>query len=511
MRRWLWTAMIVGAAASCSGDGGGGEAQTEESEPSAGDLAVAALPETASEEERTEARVGAEFPMYAAITGTQLRVHTEPNEEATVVGWLRVGSSVRLGSEERRGGGCGGPWRRVNPTGWVCDDEGLEVRDAAIELEEPTLEGWKEDQVEEAAARGALVLARPARDEPMPYDYFYVKESTVPEYHRLPSRNEQRSAIAKAERYRELYALDEARARRYLRGESQDGPPGTAVVNRYLDRGFYIASNGVEVRARRRFVRTTQGRYIKQAQLESRSGHDFHGVELGGDRTLPIAWTVRTSRPRILNETEGGTTSWTQDEEGEAIERQTLLEGWQERRNIGGEVMHVLETEAGARYLRAWFVSVAEAIERPEEVAANEPWVHVDLSEQTLVLYEGDTPVYATLVSTGLEDNATPTGVFEIRRKQITDTMSNIGPDAGDERYSIEDVPWTQYFEGSFALHTAFWHTRFGLPRSHGCVNMTPYDAHHVFSRTWPQLPTGWHGVSTDQTELRGSHVVVTP
>ena len=101
-------------------------------------------------------------------------------------------------------------------------------------------------------------------------------------------------------------------------------------------------------------------------------------------------------------------------------------------------------------------------------------------------------------------------GVEEIRRKHVTDTMSNIGPDAGDDRYSIEDVPWTQYFEGAIALHTAFWHTRFGLPRSHGCVNMTPYDAHHVFGRTWPELPEGWDGVSTDRTPLRGSHVLVT-
>ena len=301
--------------------------------------------------------------------------------------------------------------------------------------------------------------------------------------------------------------LQQALAIRDAMAESDDGPRGTAVVHRYLDRGFYVASNGVEVRAFRRFVRTTQGRYIKQAQLEPRTGHDFRGVELDDERALPVAWTVRTARPMVLGDS-GGLSN---EAEVDPIERQTLLGEWRERRNVGGQVMHVLETERGTRYLRAWFVSVAEPIERPDEVGEDEPWVHVDLSEQTLVLYEGDTPVYATLVSTGLEGNETPTGVFEIRRKHVTDTMSNIGPDAGDDRYSIEDVPWTQYFEGSFALHTAFWHTRFGLPRSHGCVNMTPFDAHHVFSRTWPQLPTGWHGVSTERTELRGSHVVVTP
>jgi hypothetical protein len=134
----------------------------------------------------------------------------------------------------------------------------------------------------------------------------------------------------------------------------------------------------------------------------------------------------------------------------------------------------------------------------------------VDLSQQTLVLYEHDRPVFATLVSTGIEDYETPTGVFQIRHKRVTDTMADLGPEAGDDRYRVEDVPWTQYFEGSFALHAAFWHTRFGIRRSHGCVNMAPYDAHRVFQSTWPRVPDGWHGLSTDGTDFEGSFVVVT-
>ncbi len=150
------------------------------------------------------------------------------------------------------------------------------------------------------------------------------------------------------------------------------------------------------------------------------------------------------------------------------------------------------------------------AIEPPFEVEENEPWVHVDLSDQSLVVYRGARPVYATLVSTGLDEHATPTGTFEIHKKSVTDTMANLGPDAGDDSYRIQDVPWTQYFEGSFALHTAFWHTRFGLQRSHGCVNLSPTDAHRVFQETWPRVPDGWHGVSTDRTGFRASRVHIT-
>ena len=137
--------------------------------------------------------------------------------------------------------------------------------------------------------------------------------------------------------------------------------------------------------------------------------------------------------------------------------------------------------------------------------------MHVDLGRETLVVYRGERPIYATLVSTGVEGHDTPEGEFTIRRKLISDTMANLGQDASsDDRYRIEDVPWTQYFEGSIALHAAFWHAQYGIPRSHGCVNLAPADAQYVFRHTWPEIPEGWHGVSTEGTRLRGSRVLVT-
>jgi hypothetical protein len=447
------------------------------------------------------------FPLHGAVTGAVLKIYSAADAQSTVVGWLRIGARVRLGEEKRPGRECRGGYSPIWPTGWVCVADGIEARRDRITIEEPTLEGWKEDQAEQASARAAVILPPGPRDAPLPYDYYYVKETTVPEYHRLPSRNEQRAALAFATHYEELLGRDERRAARYLSGDTGSGPSGTAIAARYLDRGFMIASNGVEVRASRRFVRTTGGRYIKQSQLETRDGAAFRGVELGDERQLPIAWTIRTARPFLRRVSEDGAESFEEDAAAEPIERQTLLEGWMERRNMGGQVMHDIGDD---HFLRSWFASVAERIDRPEEVEDDEPWVHVDLSEQTLVLYHGDQPVYATLVSTGIEGHETPVGLFEIRDKHVTTTMANIGPEAEDDRYRIEDVPWTQYFEGSIALHAAFWHTRFGMPRSHGCVNMAPTDAHHVFGDTWPEVPESWHGISTDQTPFRGSHILVT-
>ena len=72
--------------------------------------------------------------------------------------------------------------------------------------------------------------------------------------------------------------------------------------------------------------------------------------------------------------------------------------------------------------------------------------------------------------------------------------MDGDGP-AGDLPYSIQDVPYVQYYDGSYALHGAFWHNNFGREQSHGCVNLSPTDAKHLFFWSEPSLPRGWHGV----------------
>ena len=132
-------------------------------------------------------------------------------------------------------------------------------------------------------------------------------------------------------------------------------------------------------------------------------------------------------------------------------------------------------------------------MERPGEIDAEDRWIHVSLSEQTLVAYEGSEPVFATSVSTGREGFETPTGLFRIQSKHVSTTMDDLH--SKDEAYLIEDVPWTMYFEGNFALHAAFWHLSFGRVRSHGCVNLAPADARWLFQWSGPTLPASWHGV----------------
>ena len=76
--------------------------------------------------------------------------------------------------------------------------------------------------------------------------------------------------------------------------------------------------------------------------------------------------------------------------------------------------------------------------------------------------------------------------------------------------YFIQDVPWVLYFRGSYAIHGAFWHDRFGLRTSHGCVNLSPTDARRFFEFVQsPELIEGFHAMFTPPYR-RGAIVWIT-
>jgi lipoprotein-anchoring transpeptidase ErfK/SrfK len=112
----------------------------------------------------------------------------------------------------------------------------------------------------------------------------------------------------------------------------------------------------------------------------------------------------------------------------------------------------------------------------------NGRWIEINLFEQTIAVYENETLVYATLISTGLPGWWTRPGLFQIYVKLEADTMRGaFEPDRADFYY-LEDVPYTMYFDEARALHGAYWHNGFGYPRSHGCVNLAPGDAQWIYN-----------------------------
>ncbi|WP_394829738.1 L,D-transpeptidase [Pendulispora albinea] len=306
---------------------------------------------------------------------------------------------------------------------------------------------------------------------------------------------------------------------------------GRGVLVRRMVRGFYLALDKDFKAANAHWWRTTGGlavpfdRIMLQQPLT-----EYHGTWFGSgpapgsdadagaetdagatvDRGAPAAPAPAAgdagapfARGTVVIVRFDGARKYTVDPEkkkvtwGEALPRRRAAGLTGASFVYGGVAMR--ETTEGF-WIRTPDVTEVRPSPRPAEVGPNEKWLDVNLTQQLLIALEGDMPVFATYISSGRHnaydkehDYATPSGTFRIREKHVTATMD--GDVAGVGPYSIEDVPWVMYYQGSYALHGAFWHGQFGHQHSHGCINMAPADARTVFNWVEPKLPEGWHGV----------------
>jgi lipoprotein-anchoring transpeptidase ErfK/SrfK len=130
-------------------------------------------------------------------------------------------------------------------------------------------------------------------------------------------------------------------------------------------------------------------------------------------------------------------------------------------------------------------VTVPEAPNRPQDVGESERWINVDLGQQLLVAYEGNTPVFQSYISSGLPQYPTVTGQYRINRRYEIKDMD--GRPLGYDYY-LEDVPFTMFFYKAYALHGTYWHGNYGTPMSHGCVNLPTPAAEWIFN--WSEMGT---------------------
>ena len=107
-------------------------------------------------------------------------------------------------------------------------------------------------------------------------------------------------------------------------------------------------------------------------------------------------------------------------------------------------------------------------------------WIAVNLTTQRLHAYQGGSVVHTALVSTGIARYPTPTGTYRIQRKYRYDDMTG-GSRARGDYYYLTNVPHCQYFYAGYSLHGTYWHSNFGTPMSHGCVNFTIDDSGWVY------------------------------
>ncbi len=123
-----------------------------------------------------------------------------------------------------------------------------------------------------------------------------------------------------------------------------------------------------------------------------------------------------------------------------------------------------------------------EEPDQPEPpISAEGRWIDVDLSDQMVYAYDGDSLENSFLVSTGTWLHPTVIGQFNIYVKYRYADMSGPG-------YYLPDVPYTMYFYKDYGLHGTYWHSNFGTPMSHGCVNLRTDDAAWLFD--WASIGT---------------------
>ena len=265
-------------------------------------------------------------------------------------------------------------------------------------------------------------------------------------------------------------------ARFYIVGPA--GTRGTGPNARTLAPGFGVSIVEEVKLGAERLGRTRLGRLLPMRDLQPATPSSFRG-ELLTDGRLDFAWVgPKDARLWPRPEARGKFKAWRRKHLRLALRQAQGPSGW---------------TAVDGGWMESSALRVPALAPRPGQVRAADPWIDVELASQTLVAYEGDRAVFATLVSTGIgrEGSAfeTPRGVHRIATKLIAATMDNL-EHTGVVPYSYEDVPYTQYI-GRAALHGAFWHDNFGTPVSHGCINVSVQDAEWLFGWTRPVLSVG--------------------
>lgn len=255
--------------------------------------------------------------------------------------------------------------------------------------------------------------------------------------------------------------------------------PSKANIEEYQTKAYFLAVSNVLRRGGTEWTRTVYDEFVRAEEVRPIEPTRLVGEKLGADRRLPLGF--------VFGAPEGVEVFC---EDGSPCGRVEQYHRFPvEGPPRGGRLP--VRHDGEHRWIPEERVRVIRRIDRPRRIPASAKWVHVDLAHQAFVAYEGDAPVYASLVSTGIPSHATPNGLHRVYRKYVTKTMRGPDPDAG--RYRVEEIPWVMYYRGNYALHGAYWHDEFGNVRSHGCTNIAPQDAKWLYHWGTGEMPPGWH------------------
>jgi len=259
--------------------------------------------------------------------------------------------------------------------------------------------------------------------------------------------------------------------------------PSDYFRNDYIEafgKSFGIVVTGEQVYKGVEFVRTRKHLWVERGSVHFVDGSPFKGERLKRGHPLDIAW-VSVRPAKVFEEPRGRVL--------QRLDRHSVVQ-------IQAQKGAWVQLRAGG-WMQSAALARPELVQPPEGIGPTERWIDIDIEQQVLVAYEGSTPIFATLVSTGrnTKQSETPLGTFQIWAKLDFTDMDDLERTDVDKNYAIQDVPWVQFFKGSYGFHAAFWHDDFGRRRSHGCINLSPADARYLFSFTHPVLPPGWNAI----------------
>lgn len=426
-------------------------------------------------------------------------IYETPERSAARLGYLRAGGSAPVAGAPVSGSGCGGGWQPIKPKGYVCLND-----QATFDGADPAVVASQEHP--------------PDFSRKLPYIYGTVRKPG-PTYAALPTKAELEKAepgfesrmkewLAAPGEIGSSYAQDvwlgpgqsavdptwawETRLTRDVPEWLLEGKPAPGLSGKVRERTPLVT--GV-MRQRvgysflhtffwegRRYGVTPDMEIIPTDRLRPIRGSEMRGLQIGKDVHFPFA-LVRKPGAKFRSGKEA------------PYHSALALTG---KQDFFDKVLHY-ETKDGEWISDRVASRLDPAKNMPGWGKNGEKWIDINVTKQTLMLYEGEVPVFATLVSTGeagLSDHQTTTatkrGIFRIHTKHVSATMSS---DELGEEFELRDVPYVMYFDKEgYALHGAYWHDRFGTPKSHGCINLSPEDARRVFHWTDPVVPTGWHG-----------------
>lgn len=106
------------------------------------------------------------------------------------------------------------------------------------------------------------------------------------------------------------------------------------------------------------------------------------------------------------------------------------------------------------------------------EPRRNSVEVVIDVSEQSMRVYERGRRIAIWPVSTGRRGYRTPRGSFR---------PTWLSRNHRSRKYNDAPMPFSVFFHGGYAIHGTDAVSRLGRPASHGCIRLAPRNAERLF------------------------------